>query len=128
MYFLVDEGLGRSLVAGLRGGGHDVLWVREVAPGMDDVQVLAWSVTEMRVLITEDFDYGDLIFRDGLPSYGVVIVQSQRIAGTWNEKAAAIIDQLDERRSELVGNLTVIGNDRTKSRALPQPSSLEIPS
>lgn len=119
MNYLVDECLGHSLVAELRKDDNDVQWVREIAPGMVDHEILAWSVAHRRTLITEDFDFSDLIFRDRLPSYGTVIVQSDQFEGSRVEKAAAIARRLRDVGTNLIGHLTIVGKDRTKSRALP---------
>jgi len=119
MEYLIDECIGHSLVAELRKEHNDVQWVREIAPGMVDHEVLAWSMTHRRKLITEDFDFSDLIFRDGLPSYGTVIVQSDQFEGSRTERAAAIARRLADVGTNLIGCLTIVGKNRTKSRVPP---------
>lgn len=42
--------------------GHDVLSARETAPGASDEALLALANQERRVLVTEDKDFGDLVF------------------------------------------------------------------
>jgi hypothetical protein len=43
MRFLANENFPGSAVTALTASGHDVLWVRTVAPGMSDPGVLAWA-------------------------------------------------------------------------------------
>jgi len=117
--YLVDECIGRLIVSKLRDRGDDVAWVRDTAPGMPDDMVLDWSVRDGRVLLTEDFDYGDLIFAQGHPSTGVVILQLSDFPGSWNEVAAAAVARLVDKQDGFLGNLTVLGRTRMKSRALP---------
>jgi predicted nuclease of predicted toxin-antitoxin system len=58
----------------LRQAGHDVLWVREAAPGSPDSVILARAQAEERLLLTFDKDFGDLVFHQGLAaSHGIVL-------------------------------------------------------
>jgi predicted nuclease of predicted toxin-antitoxin system len=54
MRFLADENFPGSALAALADYGHDVTWVRAVAPGMTDIQVLAWAIRESRIVLTFD--------------------------------------------------------------------------
>lgn len=64
---LTDENIPRSVVAGLRENGYDVLAIAERAPQTDDRGVLALARGTSRWLLTSDSDFGDLIFRHGEP-------------------------------------------------------------
>ncbi|MFQ6115804.1 MAG: DUF5615 family PIN-like protein, partial [bacterium] len=46
---------------------HDVLSIYEEARGLDDDGVLQKAVADDRILITNDKDFGELIFREGKP-------------------------------------------------------------
>ena len=63
MKFLADECCDASLVSALRIDGHDVSYVLEVSPGATDDEVLDWALSEHRVLLTEDKDFGELVHR-----------------------------------------------------------------
>jgi len=56
MRWLVDECIAASLVAQLRDGGHDAVYVAEIAPSAEDESILAMAVRERRLLLTEDKD------------------------------------------------------------------------
>jgi len=58
--FLANENFPAAAVASLGAAGHDVVWVRTVAPGMPDPEVLAWAAREPRILLTFDKDFGEL--------------------------------------------------------------------
>jgi predicted nuclease of predicted toxin-antitoxin system len=73
--FLADECCDAFLVDGLRGDGHDVLYVKESAPGTDDHTVLQMAADQERVLLTEDKDFGELVVRLKLPAYGIVFLR-----------------------------------------------------
>jgi predicted nuclease of predicted toxin-antitoxin system len=63
--WLVDECVDAGLVSHLRAAGHDVVYMAEVAPAASDAKVMTLAQAETRVLLTEDKDFGDLIFRRG---------------------------------------------------------------
>lgn len=62
MKLLADECCDVLVVTGLRNDGHDVVYIKETAPGSDDESVLNLAAGEQRVLLTEDKDFGELEF------------------------------------------------------------------
>ena len=77
MRFLVDESAGSTLVGYLRQSGHDVLSVAEAMPGAPDEEGLARAVREGRILVTNDKDFGTLVFRGGWAPAGVLLLRLQ---------------------------------------------------
>jgi predicted nuclease of predicted toxin-antitoxin system len=74
MRFLANENFPGKAVTALVAAGHDVVWVRNAAPGMSDPDVLAWAVRVERILLTFDKDFGELARASALPSTcGVVL-------------------------------------------------------
>jgi predicted nuclease of predicted toxin-antitoxin system len=74
--FLADENMPRFVVELLRSNGHDVAWIGELAPGANDQDVLQRSLSDQRVLITLDKDFGELAFRSGKRcSCGVILLR-----------------------------------------------------
>jgi predicted nuclease of predicted toxin-antitoxin system len=84
MRFLVDRCAGHRLAEWLRAEGHDVREAAEVTPDPGDQALLRWAVTERRVLITIDTDFGLIIFQRNEPHTGIVrlpdLPAAQRIA------------------------------------------------
>ena len=77
MRFLVDESTGVAVVGYLRSAGHDVLAVAETMPQADDPDILARAAGEGRILITNDKDFGEVVFRNGQAHSGVVLLRLQ---------------------------------------------------
>jgi predicted nuclease of predicted toxin-antitoxin system len=73
MKFVVDESTGDSVAAELRRLGHDVLSIQEAFSGLDDPPILNIAVTEDRIVVTNDKDFGELVYRSGLPHAGVIL-------------------------------------------------------
>ncbi len=73
MRFLADESCDFGIVQALRAAGHEVLAVAEVTPRAEDPAVIDLAVREGRVLLTEDKDFGQLVFASGSASSGVIL-------------------------------------------------------
>lgn len=72
MNLLADEGVDKQIVEQLRRDSHDVLYVAEMEPGITDEIVLKRANEHNALLITEDKDFGELVFRQQLLHTGVV--------------------------------------------------------
>lgn len=75
MRFLVDESAGTAVVNYLRGAGHDVVAVAEAMPQADDASILATAVAETRIIVTNDKDFGELLFRNPLGHAGIILLR-----------------------------------------------------
>jgi len=75
MQFLVDESAGSAIAALLRALAHDVVAVAEVMPQADDASILARAVQDSRIVVTNDKDFGELIFRSGQAHAGVILLR-----------------------------------------------------
>lgn len=73
--FIVDESTGTAVVEYLRSAGHDVLAVAEAMPRADDQDILARAVSDRRIIITNDKDFGELVFRSGQAHHGVLLLR-----------------------------------------------------
>jgi len=73
--FLADECCDTGLVAYLREDGHDVLYVLERKAGVSDDEVLLDAYNEGRILLTEDKDFGELVYRLKKPTSGIILIR-----------------------------------------------------
>ncbi len=75
MRFLADECCDMSAVRALRADGHDVIAVAEFMQQSIDSELLTLALEEQRILLTEDKDFGSLVFAGGALSPGVVLLR-----------------------------------------------------
>src|SRR6516165_3389021 len=75
MRWLADECVDAALVSQLRDAGQDILYVAEVASGATDAEVLRRARNDSRLLLTEDKDFGELLFRLKLAVSGLVLLR-----------------------------------------------------
>lgn len=112
---LLDENLPRSVAAGLRADGHDVVSISEQSPSSSDGGVLALARSANRWLVTFDSDFGDLIFQRGaLPPPAVLYLRMHPIVAS---EALAWI-----RRAllpENAGHFCLIAREGVRRRRFP---------
>lgn len=89
MRLVADESIDRPIVERLRRGDHEVLFVAELDPGLQDESVLALANERDALLLTGDKDFGELVFRLGKVTAGVILV---RLAGLKPQRKAEIVD------------------------------------
>lgn len=75
MRFLVDECAGPTVAKWLREQGHEVFSVFDEAKGISDEDVLNMAVAEGRILITNDKDFGEMIFRERRHHKGIIFIR-----------------------------------------------------
>jgi predicted nuclease of predicted toxin-antitoxin system len=75
MKFLVDECTGTSVVTCLCDEGHDVAAVAKVMPQANDEEIMALALSEGRTIVTNDKDFGELVYRSGWKHRGVVLLR-----------------------------------------------------
>lgn len=76
MKFLLDESADARLRPHLVSRGHDVAAIAlDHSPGLTDQLVLAIARQEARILITDDRDFAELVFRHRHPHQGVIYLR-----------------------------------------------------
>ncbi|MCU0725333.1 MAG: DUF5615 family PIN-like protein [Planctomycetes bacterium] len=103
------------IVEQLRSDGHELIYVAELDPGVPDDVVLNRANAEGRLLLTADKDFGELVFRIGRVTGGVILI---RLAGLSTRAKSAIVSRaILERGSEMLGAFSVISAGSVRIRA-----------
>jgi len=112
MRFLADESCDFGVVRALRAAGHDVVALAEISPRVDDEIVIDHALHEERILITEDKDFGQLVYAHRRPSGGVLFI---RFPARVRRSLPRTVVELVKRRGErLVGDFVVVQPGRTR--------------
>lgn len=118
---VVDACCPARVVDALREAGHTVTYVATDMAGLKDVDILAYSVSEQQIVVTEDRDFCELVFRDKRPAVGIVLV---RIPIENREEKPERVRHLFEHYSEtLPGAMVTL--TRTNIRVRPLSQSAE---
>lgn len=112
MRFLVDECTGPSVARWLREAGHDVFSVYEEDRGIDDDTVIARAVAENRIIVTNDKDFGEKVYRDGQIHAGIVLLRLHD--DTASGKTTAVRRLLESHVSRVEGSFVVVTDKQVR--------------
>lgn len=119
MRLLADENIFGPIVTALRGAGDDVVWARDLYSGFDDDVLLAIAFAENRIVVSEDRDFGELVYKLRLPAVGIVMAKVADLAGTLDAKGIEIAGVITAYADRLIGCMTVIEPGRVRQSPLP---------
>ena len=105
LLFLADESCDFAVVRALRAAGFDVYAVSEVMQRSDDRKLVELARRENRILLTEDKDFGWLVFASAMESAGVVLI---RYPGNARQALADAIRRVVEEHGDQLGNSFVV--------------------
>jgi predicted nuclease of predicted toxin-antitoxin system len=104
--FIVDECTGSSVAKWLRAQGHEAFSVFDDARGMQDDRLLEKAHAENWILITNDKDFGEFVYREQKPHRGIVLLRltDERL----QFKIDALERLLNSFASQLADQFTVV--------------------
>ncbi len=117
MRFLADESCDFAVVRALRAEKHDVLAILEGRRGAGDQDIIELARQEERILLTEDKDFGRLVYLAGAPRVGVILLRfPARVRG---ELCDAVVRLIKQHGEKLLGSFVVLQPGRVRiKRAL----------
>ena len=120
--FLADESCDFAVVRALRAEGYDVLAASEVTHRSDDRELIEQANRDKRILLTEDKDFGWLVFVSHVDSAGVILIRFA--AGARQTLAKTILHVVREHGEELRNAFVVVqpGYTRMNRRTTTQPN------
>ena len=106
MNLVADESVDQPIVARLRSDGHQVHYVAEMSPSIDDGAVMELANRNESLLLTGDKDFGELVFRQRKVTLGVMLL---RLAGLSPAlKARLVSEAIAAHAQEMPHAFTVI--------------------
>ena len=110
MRFIVDECAGPAVARWLRQQQHEVFSVYEEARGMDDDDIVRKAFAENRIVVTNDKDFGEKVFRERWRHRGVILLRLE------DERAPRKIETLKrllERYADRLADQFVVVTETT---------------
>ncbi|MEI9995733.1 MAG: DUF5615 family PIN-like protein [Rhizomicrobium sp.] len=117
MRWLADECLHAEIVRYLRASGHDVVYAAEVARQTSDRALADQAAADGRILLTEDKDFGEIVFAELRKTLGIVLLRIP--PRLWAVKCRRLQDAITSEGDALYARYTVIDETRTRSQPLP---------
>jgi predicted nuclease of predicted toxin-antitoxin system len=112
MRFLVDECTGPIVAQWLRDQSHEVFSVYHEARGMGDIDVIQKASTENWILITNDKDFGEKVYRERHSHRGVVFMRLENERAT--NKIAVLQSLLEGYLDKLPDRFVVVTETRVR--------------
>jgi predicted nuclease of predicted toxin-antitoxin system len=108
MKFLIDMGVGKKVEEWFKENGYDVKCVRDINIRSKDADILRLAVSEDRMIITMDKDFGELVYNPGMLHSGVLILRLENARG---EDKVDIVERIVTGFSEKIENKFCVYQD-----------------
>lgn len=115
MNFLADENIETEIVDLLRNSGYEVKYVLEMSPGVGDKEIISQSNKNNSILITSDKDFGELVFRQHLVHYGVILIRLHGIPA--GKKSEMVLNFLKDYSGKIPNSFSVITKSNIRIRS-----------
>lgn len=112
MRFLVDESMGKVFAEILTKAGHDVIFVGDAIPEVDDEIIISFAEKESRILVTSDKDFGKLVFKLKMETKGVIFFR------TWTRNPEERFELVKDILHKAEGNFIVVSEGRIRIKRL----------
>lgn len=116
MNLVADESVDQPIVLRLRQSAHRVEAITESTPGLSDEQVLRVAKEQAALLLTQDRDFGELVFRLGRASDGVLLIRLHGLTAA--DKASRVDAALASHAEQMAGRFSVLTPQTLRIRAL----------
>jgi predicted nuclease of predicted toxin-antitoxin system len=116
MNFLADENVEKPVVDALRRDGHNVLYLCEITTRTIDDQLLQQANSESRILLTNDKDFGELIFLQGKSAEGILLMRF--VSDRSSVKVRFVESLMRTQADRLRGHFTVVSEGTLRRRPL----------
>ena len=107
--FIVDECTGPAVSEWLRSLNHDVYSVFDRSSGISDDEVLAIANREERIVVTNDKDFGEKIYRDRKGHKGIIFL---RLADERSQNKIQVLRNLLDGYSEQLPDQFVVVTEK----------------
>ena len=91
---------------------NDVKTVKDALPGAPDEAVIDLADQEARVLLTEDKDFGQLVFSSAASSPGVIFIRFP--GSTRQAMASTVVEFVNKKPDKIEGRFVVVQPGRIR--------------
>lgn len=103
---IVDERTGPAVAQWLIDRGFETISIFDTFRGSQDIDILTMAIKSGSIIITNDKDFGEMVFKENLNHKGIILLRLS------NERSWHKIEVLEKlfntNLAELIGNFTVV--------------------
>lgn len=114
--FIVDESTGHRVAELLIAEGFDVVSVISQMRGADDLSIIHRAISEKRIIVTNDKDFGELVFQQNYKPRGVLFLRLED-ESTFN-KIRVVRTIVRHYLPMLEGNFVVVTDRKIRKRPI----------
>lgn len=114
--FLVDVGVGKGIEKYLQKMGFDIKAVRDIDSRMEDEDIIRYAVSENRMVITMDKDFGELVYHSSMAHNGVLLLRLEDAIGS--EKLQVIKYIIGNHSDKIKNCFCVFQNNKFRIRTI----------
>ena len=114
--FLVDVGVGKGIERYLHEEGYDAKAVRDIDPCMEDEEIIRTAVSENRMVITMDKDFGELVYHSSMEHSGVLLLRLEDATGA--EKLQVVKHIMKNYLDRIKNCFCVFQNDKFRIKRI----------
>ncbi len=108
----MDESTGPAVALWLRSQGHEVYSIYDSARGMDDDDIIRMAFAETWILVTNDKDFGDKVYRERRPHRGIILMRLQDESA--HIKIEVLLGLIERYPDQLVDRFIVLTEKRVR--------------
>lgn len=112
---VADESIDFGIVQQLRTTGFTVYAIIEQSPSITDAEVLAIAFKQGALLLTEDKDFGELVFRLQKPHKGILLIRILQMKG--KEKALFVANAIAANYEMIHHSFSVLDDLKLRIRS-----------
>ena len=114
--FLVDVGVGKGIEKYLLEEGYDTKPVRDIDPRMEDEEIIRTAISENRMVITMDKDFGELVYHSSMKHSGVLLLRLEDATGS--EKLQVVKHIMKKYSGRIKNCFCVFQNDKFRIKKI----------
>lgn len=111
---VADESVDHNIVIILRDAGFNVYSITETNSSISDAAVLKIAVKNKSLLLTEDKDFGELVYRFNMKHCGILLIRLIEFNSV--EKASLVLMAMEKHFHKLVNVFSVLDKKRIRTR------------
>lgn len=119
MKIVADENVAKPIVDRLRQAGHEVMYITEISPAIADDEVLKVASQGGALLLTDDKDFGELVYHQHQQTLGVLYIRLPKLSNS--AKANTIEQVLTNYGAQLINAFSVVTPHKIRIRQPPTP-------
>ncbi len=116
MIIIADENIDHKIIKTLQDNYFEVYSVYFTSRGMSDLQIAEFSVKPPKIILTEDKDFGEMVFKKGIPGLSIILLRYPYYEDDLITKK--LIDFLKLPLDHILHHFTTISTNKTRSRKL----------